>query len=280
MVSRTGTFVSLAPTSSAELAVTLSRYLVRVTLGLFLLLFLVLLTRQRAGMLTQPVPAGGLVALGGLLAVLFAWFHGTHWQRFANHRIHPAGYVEWMLPLLLTTLVTLSVGRVPGSSRTALFAMWGFLGTSEVTWLLALLITRRGQRSPGQISSPTVPSQPVLSDPEEPDVADTVMDIPSGALTQQMTRSLQEDGSELIFAATQADFETGQRTQTVHLAFCPPLQQAPSMECNQLDGPPCRIKVAESQIYGARFEVRLQDRCLEPVQVRFQVEAKSDPAAP
>ncbi len=280
MVSRTGTFVSLAPTSSAELAVTLSRYLVRVTLGLFLLLFLVLLTRQRAGMLTQPVPAGGLVALGGLLAVLFAWFHGTHWQRFANHRIHPAGYVEWMLPLLLTTLVTLSVGRVPGSSRTALFAMWGFLGTSEVTWLLALLITRRGQRSPGQISSPTVPSQPVLSDPEEPDVADTVMDIPSGALTQQMTRSLQKDGSELIFAATQADFETGQRTQTVHLAFCPPLQQAPSMECNQLDGPPCRIKVAEVQIYGARFEVRLQDRCLEPVQVRFQVEARSDPADP
>ena len=280
MVSRTGTFVSLAPTSSAELAVTLSRYLVRVTLGLFLLLFLVLLTRQRAGMLTQPVPAGGLVALGGLLAVLFAWFHGTHWQRFANHRINPAGYVEWILPLLLATLVTLSVGRVPGSSRTALFAMWGFLGTSEVTWLLALLITRRGQRSPGQISSPTVPSQPVLSDPEEPDVADTVMDIPSGALTQQMTRSLQEDGSELIFAATQADFETGQRTQTVHLAFCPPLQQAPSMECNQLDGPPCRIKVAEVQIYGARFEVRLQDRCPEPVQVRFQVEARSDPADP
>ena len=36
-----------------------------------------------------------------------------------------------LLPLLLTTLVTLSVGRVPGSSRTALLAMWGFLGTSE-----------------------------------------------------------------------------------------------------------------------------------------------------
>ncbi|MDE0735066.1 MAG: hypothetical protein OSB47_04530 [Pirellulaceae bacterium] len=278
MVSRTGTFVSLAPTSSAELAITLSRYLVRVTLGLFLLLFLVLLTRQRAGMLTQPVPAGGLVALGGLLAVLFAWFHGTHWQRFANHRINPAGYLEWLLPLLLTTLVTLSVGRVPGSSQTALLAMWGFLGTSEVTWILALLITRRGQRSPGRTSSPAIPPQPVVPDSVEPGVAESFMDTPTGALTQQMTRSLQEDGSELIFAATQADFETGQRTQTVHLAFCPPLQQPPSMKCNQLDGPACRIKIAESQIYGARFEIRLQDRCPQPVQVRFQVEARSNPA--
>jgi hypothetical protein len=278
MVSRTGTFVSLAPTSSTELASALSRYLVRVTLGLFLLLFLILLTRQRAGMLTQPVPAGGLVALGGLLSILFAWFHGTHWQRFANHPINPVGYMEWMLPLLLATLVTLSVGKVPGSSQAALWAMWGFLGTSEVTWILALLITRRSQRSDARTDSQPILSPPVLLDPAGSEVSDTLMDTPAGALTQQMTRSLQEDGSELIFAATQADFEAGQRTQTVHLAFCPPLQHPPSMECNQLDGPTCRIKVAESQIYGARFEIRLQDRCPQPVQVRFQVEARSEPA--
>jgi len=278
MVSRTGTFVSLAPTSSAELASTLSRYLVRVALGLFLLLFLVLFTRQRAGLLTQPVPAGGLVTLGGLLSILFTWFHATHWQRFTNHRINPAGYVEWMLPLVLATLVTLSVGSVPGSSQTALWAMWGFLGTSEIAWILALLITRRAQRSDVRTSPVAIPDQPVLMDPAEPGITDTFMDTAAGALTQQMTRSLQEDGSELIFAATQADFEAGQRTQTVHLAFCPPLQHPPSMECNQLDGPTCRIKVAESQIYGARFEIRLQDRCTQPVQVCFQVEARSEPA--
>ncbi|HIN94037.1 MAG TPA: hypothetical protein EYN03_00195 [Planctomycetes bacterium] len=103
-------------------------------------------------------------------------------------------------------------------------------------------------------------------------------DVPAAELIQQMTRTVQTNGGELILVSTQAKFEIGQRTETVHLAFCPPLEQLPAIECNQIDGPPCRIKTAESQIYGARFEIRLLDRFQHPVQVRFQVEAATNPS--
>ncbi|MFP6670574.1 MAG: hypothetical protein VB857_04095 [Pirellulaceae bacterium] len=274
MASRTGALATLATSDSVELVITLSRCLVRVTLGLLLLLFAVLLLRHRAGMFQQPVPAGGLVAVGVFLTVLFAWFHGIQWQRFTQSRLTLGRYLEWCGPLLLAVLVTLSIS-LPGSSPAALAVMWSLLGASEVGWTTAVLIIRRRQQT-GNVA-PSFATADISTDSQFDlsDSSNESVEVPAAELIQQMTRRLRTDGGESILVSTQASFEAEQRTATVHLAFCPPLEEPPVIECHQLDGPPCRIKTAESQVYGARFDVRLLERWPHPMQVQFQVEAQT-----
>ena len=272
MASRTGTLATLATSDSIELVISLSRCLIRVTVGLLLLLFAVLLLRHRAGMFQQPVPAAGLVAVGVLLTLLFAWFHGIQWEQFTQSRLTVVHCLEWCLPLLLSTLVTLSIS-LPGSSPAALAVMWSLLGTSEASWTTAMLIARRRQQT--DTLTPSLPTADLSTDNqlELNDSLEESLESPPAELIQQMTRRLRTDGGESISISTQASFAAEQRTATVHLAFCPPLEEPPAIECHQLDGPPCRIKTAEAQVYGARFEVRLQDRWPDPSQVQFQVEA-------
>ena len=279
MASRAGTYATLATNHPAALARRLSQRLVRVTLALFLLLFAVLFIRHRAGMFKRPIPGEGLIALGILLTALFTWFHGTHWNRFKRSRLTLGSCLEWLFPLLLLVLVFLSV-TLPGSSRIALIIMWGLIGTSEVAWTTALLIVRRDQRLPAAETSTRKIDRPADDQDSDNNTLSESDVLPDGKLVQQITRSLRAHGGELIVASTQANFESGQRTEIVHLAFCPPLQHAPVIQCNQIDGPPCRIKAAESQVYGARFEIRLLDCFEEPVQVRFEIEATTDPAVP
>ena len=73
--------------------------------------------------LSSSADAGGLVAAGVLLTVLFAWFHGIQWQQFTQARLTLGRYLEWCLPLLLAVLVTLSIS-LPGSSPAALAVMF------------------------------------------------------------------------------------------------------------------------------------------------------------
>ena len=277
MVSRTSISTTLRPARSLQLAATLNRYLVRVTLGLSLLLFTLLLSRHRAGMMIRPLPANGMVILAFILTVLFSWFHATHWNRLARQPIHVLGLLEWMLPLGLTVLVMMSIGAVAGSSRTALACTWILLGTSEASWAIALIIQRYRTRKPTIVAPGNTGAE--LSE-LNPDLPGTPAEIAHSEFVQQLTRTIEDNGSECIQATARADFQPGQRTQTVHLAFCPSLTAPPVIECHQLDGPGCRIKTAESQVYGARFEVRLLDLPGESVEVTFHVGARTDSARP
>ena len=274
MASRTGTLAALAATDSIELVVALSRCVIRVTVGLLVVLFTILLIRHQIGMFQQPIPAGGLISVGILLALLFAWFHGVQWQQFTESRLTLIHGLAWCLPLLLSALVTLSLS-LPGSSPTALAIMWSLLGTSEAGWTTAMFIARHRQRTDTLV--PVVSTATVLTNSSQDlrDHLDESLESSSAELIQQMTRRLRTDGGESIQASTQASFASGQRTTTVHLAFCPPLEKPPVIECHQLDGPPCRIKTAEAEVYGARFELRLRDRCPDPSEVHFQIEATS-----
>lgn len=274
MASRTGTLATLATSDSIELVISLSRCLIRVTVGLLLLLFAILLLRHRAGMFQQPVPAGGLVAVGFLLTLLFAWFHGIQWQQFTQSRLTLGRYLEWCLPLLLAVLVTLSIS-LPGSSPAALAVMWSLLGTSEAGWTTAVLIARHRQQTDTLVPSLATADISTDSQLDLSESSNESLDVPAAELIQQMTRRLRTDGGESISVSTQASFSAAQRTATVHLAFCPPLEEPPVIECHQLDGPPCRIKTAEAQVYGARFEVRLLEPWPDPSQVQFQVEAQT-----
>gem|GEM_PF-1362617 len=76
---------------------------------------------------------------------------------------------------------------------------------------------------------------------------------------QQWTRSRLSDGSEQVLATLRAELAAGQRTASIHLAFCPPLADVPELEFEQVDGPDARIQQGELFRHGARLDVRLAE---------------------
>jgi hypothetical protein len=75
-------------------------------------------------------------------------------------------------------------------------------------------------------------------------------------VVQQFTR-VRESGGESLFGVLRGDFAPGERTQNLHLAFCPPLARTPELSFEQVSGPPASFKAAQVETFGARLEVRL-----------------------
>jgi hypothetical protein len=76
-------------------------------------------------------------------------------------------------------------------------------------------------------------------------------------LLQQLTRSRTADGGEAIHGTLIAEFSPAERTVVLHVAFCPPFEWIPSVECETVDGPACDVKVAQILHQGIRLEARL-----------------------
>ena len=54
-----------------------------------------------------------------------------------------------------------------------------------------------------------------------------------------------------------ARFEPCKRSHSLHVAFCPPMLRRPKVTMVQLRGPRTRIKAADIQSFGIRFDLRL-----------------------
>jgi hypothetical protein len=79
---------------------------------------------------------------------------------------------------------------------------------------------------------------------------------------QQVTRAKTPEG-EMVTGWVKAEFQPGERTAVLHVAFCPPLDQIPNVQIEQLSGPAARIKAAQVLPQGARFEIRLNTPAVE-----------------
>jgi hypothetical protein len=97
-------------------------------------------------------------------------------------------------------------------------------------------------------------------------------------VSQQLTRRI-ADGSEVIEGTLRATIGAGLRADHYHVAFCPPLDAAPRVECEQIDGPPARIKVAQSLPQGVRLELRLAAAAQEAVEIVVQFVARGEPSS-
>jgi hypothetical protein len=82
-------------------------------------------------------------------------------------------------------------------------------------------------------------------------------DEPHGQITHQLTRMQTADGGDIINARVAAAFEPGQRTTSIHVAFCPPFAVLPEVEFEQTDGPEARIKLGQLLPQGVRLDVKL-----------------------
>ncbi len=111
---------------------------------------------------------------------------------------------------------------------------------------------------------------------EEPD-EDDGFELLSSNVSQRITRGRDENGVEAVFGVVRCDFAMGQRHQNLHIAFCPPLERAPELTTDQIDGPMAKIKPSMVEVFGAGLEVKLPAPCSEPTSVQIQFYAFERP---
>lgn len=92
-------------------------------------------------------------------------------------------------------------------------------------------------------------------------------------VTQRMARSRSGEG-EAIYGTLLAEFAAGERTVTLHVAFCPPFEQLPHVDAEAVDG---EVRVVQVLHQGARLEVRRwsDDLAPAPVPVEFAATCRS-----
>ncbi len=130
--------------------------------------------------------------------------------------------------------------------------LWLAVASSELTWWYPTLRAR---------VEPTLPhGQPREARQELEQINEEVAEEDELDLnvTQQLTRSTNEDGIEVITGILRANFNAGERTRNLHVAFCPPLEYQPKIVVHQLDDASVVAKVAQAETFGARIELRLQ----------------------
>ena len=88
---------------------------------------------------------------------------------------------------------------------------------------------------------------------------------------QRLVRTANPEVGEIVQATYRVQFSEGQRNESVHLAFCPPLSRVPDVEVEPVDGPDATAKVALAVPHGVRLDVRLDTPTEEPTEVVIEV---------
>lgn len=176
--------------------------------------------------------------------------------------------------LLLTAVFAASAAAELASSRLAVAGLWTIAVVIEATclaWLIRRESRRSWLRSQWNENSPT---QIAANEREATniDVADEATAAPPAdfasmsELIQQQSRELTRTG-ERTWGHLRANIAAGQRTVSLHVAFCPPMESTPKAEAKVIAGPSASVKVAEAQPYGLRLEVRIGATPNEPAEV-------------
>jgi len=212
-------------------------------------LSLILFVRHLAGALTESLPLSGLIALAIAVALLVAAI------RFVERR-ETSGWhqLQLWLPCVLVVILTISVS-VPGSSILGLASLWAIV-LADVSFLAA-----------GRTSSAT---QPRTSDNA---TAASSTESATIDLRQHLTRGLDANGVDLLEGELHIPFADSQRAAQFDVAFCPPFDDVPEFDFEQVDGPEARIDVAQLLPHGARLELKLSQP--GPARVTVAISARS-----
>ncbi|MCI0332414.1 MAG: hypothetical protein L0228_04230 [Planctomycetes bacterium] len=74
---------------------------------------------------------------------------------------------------------------------------------------------------------------------------------------QQLTRFRAADGTHTIRATLLAEFEPGERSATLYVAFCPPFEILPNVEAEAIDDSGASVKLIQLLHNGVQIDVRL-----------------------
>ncbi len=272
-------------------AAEIGRCSVGVLLGLLCLAALMVVWRRAAGALSHPLPSSALVAVGMTIAAVAVGIRLI--GRFQSPTESPPAEspptaLNSQTPsiAILTTATVLALGvalSLPGTTAGGLAAFWAVLIVEEFwAWRPgALRLLRRGSAAPRPVRfdraerhSPHQPPAGTSPTPTQPETAFDSSAIPPGDVLQQLTRSLSNDGVEQLAGWLRMPFSVGQRTASVHVAFCPPFSKTPELSVEQLDGPTARIKTAQLLPHGARLDLKLAATAEEPSAVLLKFSAR------
>lgn len=231
-----------------------------VLVGLLVVSAIVVTARRLSGAFERPLAPPALAAVGLTLAASAA---ALRWLgRYADTRCVPPVRADDVL--VSVALVVLAAALVlPGADPFALLILWGAVAIEEVwAWRGLFFSSRLPQSQP--------PPQPVVVpslDQPTPDESDLDVVVPGDDVLQQLTLSLDAEGRQQWQGWLRMPIEPGQRTGALHVAFCPPLAGVPEVDIEQVDGPECRVTVAQALPFGVRLELKLSDAAEEPDRV-------------
>jgi len=243
--------------------------------GLLLALAGLVLWRRLAGALDTPLPAPVLAGAGVLVAALAAGARLAWRRQFPRRPPLPADRVIELMPG--AALVLLGIAwSLPGTSVYGLAILWGVILVEEI-WTFRGVVGGRSSR-PRPLAEAGQPAAPLS---EVPPSATVPLPLPHTAhpaedVLQQVTRTREADGTDRLGGWLRARFGAGQRTESVHLAFCPPFERAPRLEVNQRGGPGVRVKTGQLLPHGARLDLKLAATAERPewVLLEFTAEEK------
>ena len=188
--------------------------------------------------------------------------------------------------MILTSLAVAALGAglcLPGTSAAGAFLFWMLLGAEE-SWAWGWRL-RHAFEMPPSLGRQAVRTDTAhvgasrfhrggVTSRAAPTLHAEDVVLPKG-VTQQLTRSQAADGVEELSGWLRVEFVAGQRTGSLHVAFCPPFAATPELAVEQLDGPEARLKTAQLMPYGARLDLKLAAAAGEPTSVLY-----SSPPAP
>ncbi len=233
-------------------------------LVLFVLLALLLAIRRLSGAVAQPIPGPLLILLAAGIAplsvLLRLWLLPVPLPALARLRLR-----DWLVLVApsIALVVLLAAVITPGTNWLSAVAAFLIAGVIERLFWRHLAVSTVGQAS--RLSSENVREQ---AGRLPYDSADEESYPPN--LLQQIVRTREEAG-EAIHAVLRAEFQPGEQLQVLHVAFCPPLDDAPQLEAFVAGAIDADVKVTGSYAFGARLEVQLAQPAHEPASVLVEL---------
>jgi hypothetical protein len=224
--------------------------------GMFSFAACALVERRMAGALIHPLPFLPLIAAVAVLVAAASLIRlGIMHRRSAAS----LAWFDWAAMAWISAAALFSTASLclPGTSESAVVFVGFLVATEEAcSWMLLLRQLSHDEAKP---------AADAIEDADEP-LGEALPDN----VIQQMTRRQDADGTEQITGSIRALFAPGQRTTSVHLAFCPPFGAIPELEFEQIAGPEASIKAAQTLAYGARLDLKLtepaEEACFATVQ--------------
>jgi len=245
--------------SRNEAIVALRGAISAILIALLGLAAVVFAARRMSGALDTPLSPPALLAAWTLLVGIAAAAR--------------AGRSDALGRLLTSAFLVLvaAAATLPGHNALATMAFWvAIVGEECWAWRDRLL----PRRSRALSRSHEMPPLEIASrDSIAPDVDASSELEPGFDVLQQLTLSREDDGRQRLSGWLRMPLTTGQRTGSIHVAFCPPFAETPEIEVEQAAGPACRIKTGQRLSHGARLDVKLSTAAEEPTSVLLRFSA-------
>jgi hypothetical protein len=236
-----------------------------VVLGLLSAAAAIITVRAWAGALQTPLEPAILLTAAVLTAAAAAFVRLGWLLPLGSNRIGRLDH--GVMAVTLFAVAALCGGLcLPADTPPAAVLFFRAIVLVEESWAWLWFVRTRTRSGFSPNAGP--PESPVCrTKTPDPFIAEEV--------TQQLTRSQAADGAEELAGWLRLPFAVGQRTGSVHVAFCPPLRVTPELAVEQIDGPEARIKTAQLLPYGARFDLKLAAAAEEDTSVLLQFSART-----